>query len=161
MSDTSTGAASEGWGWLPGRLRPRSVESPGSGRTRLIETTLLILVAVLLSVATINDVVRQTHVNHRLIADLRTWRDYTGHRYHNLSIEQELFGRASGREVVCGNTSPGAPKARTQLCLAIWGPVVGGRRTVHGGWYLPAKVEDVRADRYGCFGPASAGLCTR
>jgi hypothetical protein len=129
---------------------------------RLIETTLLVLVGVLLAVATVNDVVRQTHVNDRLIADLRTWRAYTGHEYHNLSIEQELLGPTSSRrEVICGNTSPGAPKARTQLCLAIWGPVVGGRRTVHGGWYLPAKAEDLRAKRYGCFGPASRGICPR
>jgi hypothetical protein len=129
---------------------------------RLIETTLLVLVGVLLAVATANDVVRQTHVNHRLIADLRTWRAYTGHEYHNLSIEQELLGPTSSRrEVICGNTSPGAPKARTQLCLAIWGPVVDGRRTVHGGWYLPAKAEDLRARRYGCFGPASRGICPR
>jgi hypothetical protein len=128
---------------------------------RLIETTLLVLAAVLLAVATINDVARQTHVNHRLIADLRTWREYTGHAYHNLSIEQELLGASSQREVVCGNTSPGAPKARTQLCLAIWGPTLHGRRTVHGGWYLPPKAEDVRADRYGCFGPASEGKCPR
>ncbi|HEY4428212.1 MAG TPA: hypothetical protein VGN08_08430 [Solirubrobacteraceae bacterium] len=148
-------------GWAPAWLRPREAELAGSGRTRLVETTLLVLVGVLLAVATVNDVVRQTHVNHRLIADLHTWRVQTGHSYHNLSIEQELFGRASQREVVCGNTSPGAPKARTQLCLAIWGPIIDGRRTVHGGWYLPARSEDVRTARYGCFGEASRGLCQR
>ena len=59
--------------------------------------------------------------------------------------------------MVCGNTSPGTPKSRTQLCLAIWGPVVAGRRTVHGGWYLPAKAEDLRAYRYACFGLGVAG----
>ncbi len=128
-------------------------------RVRLIETTLLVLLGLLLAGATVNDVVRQTHVNQRLIADLRSWRTYTGHDYHNLSIEQELYGENSEREVICGNTGPGAPKARTQLCLAIWGPVVDGRRAVHGGWYLPAKVEDVRADRYACFGPAAQGMC--
>jgi len=161
MNDTSSYAGDQRWQRLPRRLRPRSSELAGSGRMRLVETTLLILVGVLLAVATVNDLVRQTHVNHRLIADLRTWRSYTGHRYHNLSIEQELFGRGSQREVVCGNTSPGAPKAKTQLCLAIWGPEVGGRRLVHGGWYLPARSEDVRAARYGCFGEASRGLCGR
>jgi hypothetical protein len=161
MSASPTPAGRPPWGWLPGWLRPRAAEVPGSGQLRLIETTLLVLVGVLLAVATVNDVVRQTNVNHRLIADLRTWRAYTGHGYHNLSIEQELFGAHSGREVVCGNTSPGAPKARTQLCLAIWGPVVDGRRTVHGGWYLPARSEDVRAQRYACFGPASRGICPR
>ena len=148
-------------GRLPGWLRPRALELPGSGRLRLVETTLLLLAGLLLAVATVNDVVRQTQVNQRLIADLRTWRAYTRHDYHNLSIDQKLLGETSQREVICGNTSPGAPKARTQLCLAVWGPVVNGRRTVHGGWYLPAKAEDLRAYRYGCFGPASRGVCPR
>jgi cell division protein FtsL len=161
MSEVTTPADRLAWRRLPRWLRPRAVELPGSGRTRLIETTLLVLAALLLAVATANDVVRQTHVNQRLIADLRTWRAYTGHHYHNLSIDQTLLGETSQREVICGNTSPGAPKARTQLCLAIWGPVVEGRRAVHGGWYLPAKAEDVRAARYGCFGPASKGVCPR
>ncbi|HWY17960.1 MAG TPA: hypothetical protein VNY27_04525 [Solirubrobacteraceae bacterium] len=132
-------------------------------RVRLIETTVLILLGLLLVGATVNDVARQTHVNQRLIADLRTWRAYTGHGYHNLSIEQTLYGERgerSQREVVCGNTVPGAPRARIQLCLAIWGPVVAGRRTVHGGWYLPARTEeDLRRYRYGCFGQVSAGIC--
>jgi hypothetical protein len=163
MNEASTPAGGTGPARrLPAWLRPRTIELPGSGRMRLIETTLLVLLGMLLAVATVNDVVRQTHVNQRLIADLRTWRAYTGHDYHNLSIEQELLGPTSSqREVICGNTSPGPPKARTQLCLAIWGPVVNGRRTVHGGWYLPAKAEDVRADRSGCFGPASQGICPR
>jgi hypothetical protein len=159
MTEASTPVEGSAWGRLPSWLRPRSSERSGSGRTRLVETTLLVLASLLLAIATVNDVVRQTHVNRRLIADLRTWRTYTGQDYHNLSISQQLLGETSGREVVCGNTSPGAPKSRTQLCLAIWGPVVDGRRTVHGGWYLPAKAEDLRADRYACFGPASQGVC--
>lgn len=129
-------------------------------RVRLIETTLLILIGLLLAGATINDVVRQTHVNQRLIDDLRTWRAYTDHDYHNLSIEQALYGERSQHEVVCGNTTPGPPKERIQVCLAIWGPAVNGRRTVHGGWYLPANTEeDLRRHRYGCFGAAASGLC--
>jgi len=128
----------------------------------LVETTLLALVGLLLVIATVNDLSRQTKTNHRLVADELTWRSYTGHDYHDLSIDQELLGANSGREVVCGNTSPGPPQTRVQICLAIWGPVVNGRRAVQGGWYLPAHVEDdVHADRYGCFGPASVGLCPR
>jgi hypothetical protein len=129
-------------------------------RVRLIETTLLILFGLLLAAATVNDIARQTHVNQRLIDDVRTWRAYTHHDYHNLTIEQALFGERSQREVVCGNTAPGEPKSRVQICLAIWGPVAGGRRVVHGGWYLPANSEeDLRRHRYGCFGPASRGMC--
>lgn len=161
MSERATPAPPDRFGGLPAWLRPRDLDAPGSGRTRLIETTLVVLLGVLLAVATVNDVVRQTHVNERLIADMATWRAYTGHAYHNLSIEQELFGPASQHEAVCGNTSPGGPKARTQLCLVIYGPVIAGRRTVHGGWYLPPKVEDVRADRYACFGAAARGMCPR
>jgi hypothetical protein len=129
-------------------------------RVRLIETTLLVLVGLLLAVAVVNDVVRQTHVNHRLQADLRTWRAYTGHDYHNLTIEQTVFGERATTEVVCGNTSPGAPKARIQICLAIGGPVIDGRRTVRGGWRLPAGSEgDLPRSRYGCFGPDGTGRC--
>lgn len=130
-------------------------------RVRLVETTLLILLGLLLAGATINDVARQTHVNQRLIDDLRTWRAYTHHDYRNLTIEQALYGERSQREVVCGNTTPGPPKARVQICLAIWGPTSAGKRVVHGGWYLPANTEeDLRRHRYGCFGSATAsGEC--
>lgn len=161
MSERTTSIGGQGSSRLPGWLAPRDQPVRGSGQLRLVETTLIVLLGLLLAVATVNDVVRQTHVNHRLIADVSTWRAYTGHGYHNLSIEQELFGPASQHEVVCGNTAPGAPKSRTQLCLVVYGPIVSGRRTVHGGWYLPPKVEDVRADRYGCFGSASRGMCPR
>jgi hypothetical protein len=128
-------------------------------RVRLIETTVLVLAGLLVGVATINDLVLKVHVNHRLEADLRTWRAYTGHDYHNLSTDETLFGEGGSREVVCGNTSPGPPGARTQLCLAVWGPVVDGRRAVHGGWYLPAYLPDVIENRYRCFGSAARGKC--
>jgi hypothetical protein len=151
---------SEGFGArIPVVLRPRDQELLGGGHTRVIETTLLLLAGLLLAIATVNDVFLQTHVNHRLVADLRTWRAYTGHEYHNLSVEQDLYGHTT-REVVCGNTVPGGPKERVQLCLVITGPVAHGRRAVRGGWYLPPKSEDLRYIRYGCFGSATTlGLC--
>ncbi len=161
MSGRLPPADGAAFGRLPTALRPRASEASRTGRTRLVETTLLVLAGLLLAIATVNDVLRQTHVNQRLIADLRTWRSYTGHDYHNLTVDQTLLGESSKREVICGNTSPGGPKARIQLCLVVFGPVIDGRRTVHGGWYLPAKAEDLRADRYGCFGSASQGRCPR
>jgi hypothetical protein len=146
---------------LPAWLRPREHELPGSGRTRLIETTLLVLVGLLLAIATVNDVVLQTHVNKRLTADLASWRGYTGHNYKNVSVEQDLYGHSS-RDTVCGNTVPGPPKARIQICLLATGPVIAGRRAIHGGWYLPVKSEDLRRYRYGCYGSAkSEALCPR
>jgi hypothetical protein len=141
---------------LPARLRPRASELPGSGRTRLIETTLLVLAALALAIATVNDVVLQSKVNHRLVADLGTWRGYTGHDYRELSIEQD-FHHHTNREVICGNTTPGPPGDRVQLCLLMTGPVVHGRRTVRSGWYLQPKTRDVAANRYGCFGSPTPG----
>jgi hypothetical protein len=128
-------------------------EPRGRGQMRLAETTVLLALALLLAIATVNDVLRQTRINHRLVADMRTWRAYTGHDYHNLSVSKDLRSHST-REVVCGNTLPGAPKERIQLCLAISGPVRDGRRSVSGGWYLPPRVEDVPHYRYACFGLA-------
>ncbi len=140
-------------------LRPRSVEPPGRSSVWLVETTLLVLFGLLLAAATVYDVVHQTHINVRLEADMHTWRAFTGHDYHELSVSQKLLGATSQHEVVCGNTAPGPSESRTQLCLAIWGPIRRGHRTVHGGWYLPPRVEDVRSNRYGCFGEGSRGIC--
>jgi hypothetical protein len=144
-------------GWLPAS----AAERPASAGTRRAETAVLVLIGVLLATATINDLVRQTHVNHRLVADKRTWRAYTRHDYKNLSVSQDVRG-LSTREIVCGNTAPGGLKARVQLCLVITGPVRDGRRSVSGGWYLPPRLEDERRYRYACFGPAAAeGRCPR
>jgi hypothetical protein len=63
--------------------------------------------------------------------------------------------------VLCGNTSAAPPGARTQICLTIWGSVVNGLRTVHGGWYLPPYHSDLPANRYGCFGTGGRGRCPR
>jgi hypothetical protein len=164
MSGASLPATDGRWRWLPAWLRPLPEERAGGrggGRTWLIETTLLVLAAVFLAVATVNDLGREVHTNHRLDADLATWRQYTHHDYVNISIDQETLGLDSGREVLCGNTRPGAPGEQTQICLAIWGPVVNGRRAVHGGWYLPPYHPDTPANRYGCFGPAGQGRCPR
>ena len=142
------------WKFLPEWLRPRDRELEGTGRRRLVEVTLLILAGLLLAVATVNDLIEQTHVNHRLNADLLTWHEYTGHDYKNVSTEQDLYGHTT-RDIVCGNTTPGPPKERVQLCLLMTGPIVDGRRAAHGGWYLRPKVEDVPIYRYGCFGTAT------
>jgi hypothetical protein len=146
---------------LPAWLRPRDQEQPGSGRQWRIETLVLLLVGLLLAIATVNDVVLNTHVNHRLSADLRTWRSYTGHDYKNVSTEQDIYHHTTV-DFVCGNTVPGPPKERIQICLEMTGPVVGGRRAARGGWYLPTGHEDLRRYRYGCFGTTKAkGECPR
>lgn len=147
--------------WVRLHARPRESERRGLGSLRLAETTLLVLFALLLAIATVDDVVQQTHVNHRLIADLATWRAATGHDYRNIGVEQDIKEHST-RDTVCGNVSPGAPKQRPQICLRIVGPVVASRRKVSGGYYLPPRSEDEASLRYGCFGSAvQAGLCRR
>ncbi len=159
--DVPPSAGSGGWAWAPEWARPRDSERRGLGSLRLTETTLLVLFGLLLALATVDDVVQQTHVNHRLVADLATWRAYTHHDYHSVDIEQDILEHST-RDTVCGNTSPGAPGERTQLCLRLLGPVRNDRRRVSGGYYLPPHRENLRRWRYGCFGSAlAAGLCPR
>jgi hypothetical protein len=153
------------WQRLPAWLRPRDADrskigQPGGGRLWRLETVVLLLVGLLLAIATVNDLVLSTHTNHRLVADLRTWRHYTAHNYKNVSSEQDIRNHTT-TDVVCGNTAPGPPKGRIQLCLQVTGPTVHGLRAARGGWYLPPKAENLRHYRYGCFGPPKQqGVCT-
>ena len=145
------------WQRLPPWLRPREREQArqraAAGWSR---RSCSLLVGLLLAIATVNDVVRQTHVNHRLVADLRTWRAYTGHDYKNVSIEQDMLQPHARRDVVCGNTVARAAE-RTHPALPAAdraGRATGGdgaRRLVPA-----AEAEDLRRYRYGCFGAAQA-----
>ena len=146
----------------PARARERAASARhATPAAALIETTLLVIVGVILAVATVNDVGRQVQRNHRLIADLRTWRQYTHHDYRNISIDAETLGLDSQREILCGNTSPGRRVQGRRSALRSGAATVNGVRTVHAGWYLPPRVEDVRAQRYGCFGSGLQGMCAR
>lgn len=146
-------------GWLPEWARPLDQERRGSGSLRLAETTIAILAGLLLAIATVNDVIQQTHVNHRLVADLSAWRSATGHDYRNLTIEQDTKGHTT-KDVVCGNVTPGAPGERAQICLIFTGPVIAGKRALSGGYYLPPRLIDAYSYRYACFGSAArAQLC--
>lgn len=149
------------WSRLPEWARPRESERRGLGSLRLAESTILILLGVFLAVATINDVRQQTHVNHRFVADLSTWRAATGHDYHNVRIESDQKTHTTN-DSVCGNVSPGAPGERTQVCLTLVGAVSGGHRTITGGYYLPANSMDSSKVRFACFGAAQQkDLCGR
>jgi hypothetical protein len=144
---------------LPEWARPRDSERRGLGSLRLAETTILILLGLFLAVATVNDVVQQTHVNHRIVADELTWRTATGHNYHEITTEQDVKTHTT-RDVVCGNVSPGGPKEHAQVCLVLAGAARNGLREVSGGYYLPPQSIDISHNRYACFGaPSTAGLC--
>jgi len=151
------------WDWLPPDLQPLEQRaSEPRGHLWRAETLVLLAVFVLLATATVNDLVRQAHINQRLVADLATWRAYTHHNYKNVGVDQETYGPATHRDVVCGNTEPGPPSVKTQICLVVTGPTVSGRRTVSGGWYEPPyTTDDVFSIRYGCFGSVTMGRCPR
>ena len=87
MSEPSATPSRGLWAGLPEWARPRAHEDRGLGSLRLAEITILVLFGLFLAIATVADVVKQTHVNHRLVADLRTWRVLTGHDYHNVGAE--------------------------------------------------------------------------
>jgi hypothetical protein len=159
VNDVPTTSAEGIWARLPEWARPLDRERHGLGSRRLAESTILILIGLFLVVATVNDVVLQTHVNHRLSADLATWRKATGHNYVNIDTEQDIKTYTT-RDTVCGNVSPGAPGERAQICLNVVGPVVSGVRTVTGGFYLPPYHPNLYGNRYACFGLAKQqGLC--
>jgi len=162
MSERSSVSDASGWARLPEWARPLEHERRGLGSLRLAETTILILLGLFLAVATVNDlVVLRVNENHRLNADLRTWRTITAHDYVNISTEQDIAGHTT-RDVACGNVSPGAPGARNQICLILTGPVHGGVRSAMGGYYLPAYHSNLKANRFWCFGSAIADdLCGR
>ena len=123
---------------------------------------MLIAVFALLATATINDLVRQTHINTRLVADLATWRAYTHHDYKNVGVDQETMGIQTKRDVVCGNTEGGAPNSKTQVCLVVTGPgAPGAAPSQAAGTCRPYTTDDVESLRYGCFGSVTMGRCPR
>ncbi len=137
------------------------VQGSGTRRLWLVETSVLVLVGLVLAVATLNDLGRAVDINHRVGADLSTWRHYTHHDYINISVDQKTLGEDSQRDLLCGNTSAGAPGSKTQICLTISGATVDGQRSVYGGWYLAPYHPDIPANRYGCFGAGGRGRCPR
>jgi len=159
MNGSARRTESNLWARLPDWMAPLPRERRGRGDLRRVESTILVIVGLIFATATVNDLIRETHVNHRLSADLRTWRAITHHDYRNISIEQDVKHFTS-TEVACGNTSTGPPESVPRVCLIISGPVRHGLREVRGGYYLPAYVPDLRGSRYACFGSAgAAGTC--
>jgi len=151
---------------LPPSLRPLDREQSTAGRLRRFESALLVVAAVVLAVATINDLVREIGIGIRLHADLVSWERITGHRYHNPLIEQDVKHYTT-KDTVCANTENVKPQGTVQVCLVFVGPVRNGLRRAVGGWYLEARGTDVHEPvlnryqyRYGCFGrAASEHLC--
>ena len=117
MSAPPTAPQRAPWRWLARRAAPAPHEREEPARRRLwrVETTCWCSSALLLAIATVNDVVLQTHINHRL--DRRP-----AHvaRLHRPRLQERRPNRSCSthdrRDVVCGNTSPAAERARRSAC---------------------------------------------
>lgn len=142
---------------LPPWLRPREREVENRLLAR-IETAVLLAAAVLLAVVAFNDIFWTVQDAGVLVADQQTWRHYTGRDYFNVSAGRLVFNEPI--DVSCANSSPGRPGARTQICLIMSGPAVGGLRPVIGGWRLAPHTGNFARNRYACFGAArTTRLC--
>lgn len=143
------------------RLRPRDDDHGGRGRLYRAETIILVLVALLITVATVYDVVRQVHISDRLHVDLVSWEAITGTRDRHAIVEQDAKTYTT-RDVVCGKTRVLTPSAPAAVCLIFQGPVKAGRREATGGYYVlksgrrKNRVSDKARYRYACFGDAAA-----
>jgi hypothetical protein len=143
---------------LPGWLAPRE-DGSVSKRLWRIETVLLVALGLFLAIASLNDLVWTVNDNRRLVADQMTWRHYTHRDYYNVSATPLVVGQPT--DLSCANASPGPPGERTQICILIAGPIKDGRRTVTGGFRLPARTGDFAANRYDCYGAAvTQHLCS-
>jgi hypothetical protein len=142
----------EGWfSKLPSWLRPRESEPRRRGRRWRIETVVLLVLAVVISVATVYDLTREVKVDNRLTADIETWRHVTGIPDEEIAVEQDLASYST-RDTACGNVVESKKLVSVRLCLMLDGPVIGNRRKALGGFYLPPYLPLGPNDRYGCFG---------
>jgi len=140
---------------------PQGERDPASRDVRAIETTIMVLLGLLLAVAVIYDVAHQVRLNTRETADRASWRAYE----HVTDVKTRLDVRVPLRgttDYVCRSTStvPAVALHQVRLCLQFTGPIVNDRRRVDGGYYLAPHASDRAAYRYGCFGaPAQSALC--
>ena len=141
-------------------MRPRPREPRETRWQRPLELALLIVVGLVLTIATLNDVAIQVGKDNRFSADVRTWRATPATTTMNITTES---GEETATEPVASpapTRAPDHPTARTQLCLVLTGPVPPFPADDRGGYYIPAYFPNKAAHRYGCFGTAvGEGLC--
>lgn len=148
---------------LPRWAAPRAQgdRDPAGRDVRAIETTIMVLIGLLLAVAVTYDVVLQVRLNTRETADRATWRAYEHVSYVKTRLDVRTLEHGT-TDFVCRSTSTVATQIAHQVrqCLMISGPTVNDRRQIDGGYYLAPKASDRFLYRYGCFGlPAERKLC--
>jgi hypothetical protein len=116
-------------------------------RLRRLETGVLVLLGVLLTVAVGHGVLRRAERIHSFRADARALRHYV-HRTSDRSVSRPRFFRYPTHDTACADAGfDGA----VRLCLQLR-RTGGGVRPV-GGWRAPTPSGDP-GPRFGCFGVA-------
>jgi hypothetical protein len=136
---------------LPSWLRPLEEAPQRKGRRWRIETVVLLVLALVISVATVYDLTREVKVDNRLTADIETWRHVAEIPDEEVAVEQDLTSYST-RDTACADVIESKTRVSVRLCLMLDGPVSGNRRKVLGGFYLPPYLSLGPNDRYGCFG---------
>jgi hypothetical protein len=146
---------------LPAWLRPADSEDqahPARHRRR-IEAIVLVVVAALICVGTVYDLTREVKVDDRLTADIETWREVTKIPDEEVAVEQDLTSYSTV-DTACASLVESKKLVRSRVCVMMDGPIVGNRRHVMGGFYLPPYSQLGPNDRYGCFGsPVAEHFC--
>jgi hypothetical protein len=123
----------------------------GKGTRWRIETIVLLVIAALITVATVYDLTREVKVDDRLTADIETWRHVTGLKNEEVAIEQDLASYSTN-DTACGSVVESKSKPSVRVCVMLEGPVAENKRDAVGGFYLPMYLPLGPNDRYGCFG---------
>jgi hypothetical protein len=123
----------------------------------MYETFVLVVVAVVLLVAVLYDVSYDVGNDHRMAADVATWRQFVGQKPDTIWAHPVVLGHTE--DVSCGTVALGPSTQETQVCLLFVGPVRNGLRTIAAGWQLPWGDADHSYYRFSCFGPAASGWC--
>lgn len=123
----------------------------------MYETFVLVVIGIVLLVAVLYDVSYDVGNDHRMVADVRTWRQFVGQKPDTIWAKPVVLGHTE--DVSCGSVALGPATQETQVCLLLVGPVRNGVRTIAAGWQLPWGDSDHSYDRFSCFGPAASGWC--
>ncbi len=135
----------------------------GAGATAAGRDAVLVLVGLVLAVATsTTSCARPASTT----ASSPTWRRGATTPATTTTTSRSTRKRsapAAARGAVRQHQRRARPKASTQICLAIWGPV--GGRPAHGPRRLVSAARTSKttcaSERYGCFGAGGQGLCPR
>jgi hypothetical protein len=146
---------------VPSWLAPREStdKTLRRGPLWMYETFALIVIGIVLIVAVLYDVSYDVGNDHRMAADVATWRQFVGQKPTTIWAHPVVLGHTE--DVSCGTVALGPSATETQVCLLLVGPVRDGLRTIAAGWQLPWGDSDHSYDRFACFGPAASGWCPK